>query len=319
MQHADFPARGYHGDMSPPPSRPLPSVLGDKSVVVLGAGKVGTAVAILLHEAGLRIVALTTQSPATAEQVASRVGALAGTDNAAAAAEGDIVLVTVGDDSVGRVVAQVATAGGFRRGQLVVHMSGALPLSVLAPAAESGALIGCVHPLQSFATTEDASHMICGSTFGITPGSGALQALEALVDLLGGHPVLVGDRDKAVYHAAAVMASNYLVAVEDMAVHLLMSAGFDEESALRALQPLVSGTVENVGKLGTTNALTGPIVRGDVETVRAHLDALRGLPDGELQLYRALGRHTLEIACRRATLSAETIVALREALSEGIC
>jgi hypothetical protein len=97
----------------------------------------------------------------------------------------------------------------------------------------------------------------------------------------------------------------------------LMGAGFEEESALRALQPLVSGTVDNVGRLGTTKALTGPIVRGDVETVRAHVEALRGLPDGELQLYRALGRHTLEIARRRGTLSAETIIALGEVFDEN--
>ena len=186
------------------------------------------------------------RGPDDAESARCRVrrvasGRAAGTDNAVAAAQGDIVLVTVGDDSIARVVAQVAAVGGFRTGQLVVHMSGALSLSVLGPAAEAGALIGCLHPLQSCATAEDASRMIRGSTFGITPGSGALEALEALVEVLGGHPILVGDRDKAVYHAAAVMASNYLVAVEDAAVSLLVTAGFDEESALSALEPLICG------------------------------------------------------------------------------
>ena len=318
-RHPNCRVRVYDGSMSQPASQPLPSALRDKAVVVLGAGKVGTAVARLLSEAGLPIAAATTRSTATAELAASRTGAQAGTDNAAEAAKGDIVLVTVNDDSVASVVAEVAAAGGFRLGQLVVHMSGALPLSVLSPAAKVGALIGCAHPLQSFATAEDASCMMRGSTFGITPGPGALEALEALVEVLGGRPVLVGDEDKAVYHAAAVMASNYLVAVEDMAVRLLVTAGFDEASALRALQPLVSGTVDNVSTLGTTSALTGPIVRGDVDTVRAHVEALRGLPDGELRLYCALGCHTLEIARRRGSLDAETIDALRAALGEGIC
>jgi predicted short-subunit dehydrogenase-like oxidoreductase (DUF2520 family) len=303
--------------MSPTASQPLPLVLRDKTVVVLGAGKVGSAVALLLHEAGLRIAAVTTLSATTAEKAAAPVGAKSGTDNAAAAAMGDIVLVTVNDDSISRVVADVAEAGSFRPGQLVVHMSGALSLDVLAPAAEAGASIGCAHPLQSFATAQDASRLIGGSTFGVTPGLGALEGLEALVAVLGGHPVLVRDADKAIYHAAAVMASNYLVAVEDMAVHLLMSAGFDEAAALQALQPLVSGTAGNVRKLGTTDALTGPIVRGDVETVRTHVEALRTLPDGELSLYSALGRHTLQIASRRGTLDTQTIEAVREVLGDG--
>ncbi|MEI7813311.1 MAG: DUF2520 domain-containing protein [Coriobacteriia bacterium] len=292
------------------------TLLADKRVVVLGSGKVGSAVARLLSEAGLRVTEVTTRSLATAENAALRTGAKAGTDNAAAAAKGDIVLVTVNDDSVSIVVAQVAAAGGFRRGQLVVHMSGALPLSVLEPAAKQGALIGCAHPLQSFATFDDASAAMPGSVFGITPGPGSLQALEVLVDLLGGTSVLVDDQNKALYHAAAVIASNYLVAVEDMAVQVLTSAGFDRESALGALQPLISGTVDNIRARGTTGALTGPIVRGDVDTVRSHVAALRQLPGAELHLYRSLGRHTLEIARRRDTLDAETIEALREVLAD---
>ena len=280
---------------------PLPTVLAGKRVVVLGAGKVGTAVAALLRYAGLPIAATTAR----------------GDDNAAAAAQGDIVLVTVNDDAIAGVVAEVAQFDGFRLGQLVVHLSGALPLSVLSPAAEAGAAVGCMHPLQSFASADDAARLLPGSVFGITPGSGARDAIEALVEVLGGEAVMVADEDKALYHAAAVTASNYLVAVEDTAVHLLMRAGFDEDAAMRALQPLMAGTAENVSRLGTTDALTGPIVRGDVETVRGHIEALRGLPGDELGLYRALGRRTLEIAQRRGMLAARTASELRELLWEA--
>jgi predicted short-subunit dehydrogenase-like oxidoreductase (DUF2520 family) len=302
--------------MRPTPAQPLPVVLRDKAVVVLGAGKVGSAVAGLLRVAGLRITAVTTKSQSSAEKAAASPGAEADTDNAAAAARGDIVLVTVNDDAIASVVAEVADAGGFRPGQLVVHMSGALSLAVLSPAADAGAFIGCAHPLQSFATAQDASRLIGGSVFGITPGPGSIAALEAMVEVLGGRSVIVADEDKSVYHAAAVMASNYLVAVEDTAVQLLMSTGFGEGDALAALQPLVSGTVGNVRALGTTSALTGPIVRGDVDTVRAHVEALRGMPGDELSLYTALGRHTLAIAARRGTLDASTLKALASVLSE---
>lgn len=287
-------------DEHDPHQPPLPAVLAGKKVVVLGAGKVGIAVAALLRYAGLPIAAATAH----------------GDDNAAAAALGDIVLVTVNDDAIAGVVAEVAQFDGFRLGQLVVHLSGALPLSVLAPAAEAGAAVGCLHPLQSFATADDAARMLPGSVFGITAGPGARDAIEALVEVLGGEAVMVADADKSLYHAAAVMASNYLVAVEDMAVHLLMHAGFDEDAALRALKPLMAGTADNIERMGTTEALTGPIVRGDAVTVRGHVEALRGLPGDELGIYRALGRRTLEIAQRREALTAEQVRELRELLSE---
>lgn len=294
---------------------PAYGLLG-KRIVVLGAGKVGSAAAVLLREAGFEIAAVTTRTAETAAAAAARAGTVAGTDNAAAALLGDIVLVTTNDDATAGVVAEVASAGGFRAGQLVVHMSGALPLSVLGPAADAGTTIGCAHPLQAFATVEDAVVAMRGAVFGITPGDGALGAMEALVAALGGHSMLVADADKALYHAAAVVASNYLVAVEDLAVQLLMSAGFDEFSAQRALHPLAAGTLGNVGRLGTTDALTGPIVRGDVDTVRGHIDAVRPLPGPELSLYRALGRHTLKIATRRGTLTAQQIAALAAVLAE---
>lgn len=295
-----------------------------RRVVVLGAGKVGSAAAVLLREAGYEPVAVTTRSLETAAEAETRTGAAGGIDNTAASMQGDIVLVATNDDAIATVVAEVAAADGFRPGQLVVHLSGALPLSVLAPAARVGARIGCLHPLQAFATAEDAVRTMPGSVFGVTPGPEAAEQVEELVRALGGESVLVADADKALYHAAAVMASNYLVAVEDGAVRLLMQAGFDEQSALRALRPLVAGTVDNVFRHGTTAALTGPIVRGDIDTVRGHIEALSALvADGsrassdELSLYCALGRHALEIARRRGTLTPEQDAALLQLLSQA--
>lgn len=307
-----------HTAENPERPGPLPSSLAGKRVVVLGAGKVGTAFASLLHDAGLEIAAVTTLHAETAEAAADLLGARVGADNASAAAIGDIVLVTTTDDAIGTVAAEVAAARGFRPGQLVFHTSGALPLSVLAPAAVAGALIGCLHPMQSFATGKDAAHLLRGSVMGMTAGSppDARDLLEAIVAVLGGHAVEVADADKALYHAAAVTASNYLVAVEDAAVRLLMRAGFDEPSAARALRPLMTGTADNVARLGTTDALTGPIVRGDVATVRSHVVALSTLPGDELAFYRTLGLQTLEIAIRRGTLAAEQVAALTELLAE---
>jgi predicted short-subunit dehydrogenase-like oxidoreductase (DUF2520 family) len=294
---------------------PLPAVLLGKTVAILGAGKVGCAVGGALRGAGLPVVAVTTRSAQTAAQAAERTGAHAGTDNAAAAAGADIVLLTTNDDAIARVCSEVATAGAFRPGQLVVHMSGALPLSILEPAAGAGARIGCAHPLQSFATHGQAARDIPGSVFGVTSGPDAAVQLEAIVNALGGHSVTVPEDKKTLYHVAAVIASNYLVAVEDLAQQLLLEVGLDEPSAAVALQPLAAVTLGNVAELGTASALTGPIVRGDADTVRRHLDALEGLPEDWLPLYTALGRHTLAIAERRGTLGEETLAVLRRLLA----
>jgi len=284
-------------------------------VVVLGCGKVGSAVAVLLRDAGLRIAAVTTRTAANAQRAQALTGAQASTDNAPAATKGEIVFVTANDDAIEGIAAEVADAGAFREGQLVVHMSGALPLGVLAPAAAAGAAIGCAHPMQSFATAEDAARKMPGSVFGTTAGAGAAERLEALVAVLGGTVARVGDENKTLYHAAAVMASNYLVSVEDSAARLLTGAGFDEATALAALGPLMAGTVDNIAAHGTTVALTGPIVRGDVQTVRGHVAALSELPGDALELYRVLGRHALEIVIRRETLPTEKVEALRAALA----
>lgn len=294
----------------------LPDVLVGKKVAILGAGKVGCAIGILLRDAGMPVVAVTTRTPANAENAAQLTGGQPGTDDAAAAALGDIVLLTMNDDAIAHACAEIAQAGALRPGQLVVHMSGALHLSVLDPAAKVGACVGCAHPLQSFASCEQAVRDIPGSVFGITAGPGALEALEALTSVLGGLSAYVDEDRKTVYHAAAVMASNYLVAVEDMAIRLLMNAGFDERRALQALAPLAHATLDNVLEIGPTQALTGPIVRGDVDTVRRHVEALRDLPEDRLDLYRVLGRHTLDIAARRDTLSADTLQALFDALAD---
>jgi predicted short-subunit dehydrogenase-like oxidoreductase (DUF2520 family) len=294
----------------------LPSLVGRK-VAILGAGKVGCAVGVALAEAGLPVVAVTTRSAGTATQAAHLTGGEPSTDNPSAAAMADIVLITTNDDAIARVASQVAEAGAFRPGQIVIHMSGALRLSVLEPAARAGAHIGAAHPLRSFATYYQAVRDIPGSVFGVTAGPDAAEELEAFVRALDGRPESVPDDKKILYHAAAVMASNYLVAVQDMATLLLADAGFDESIASEALGPLARGTLDNVIELGTAKALTGPIVRGDVDTVRRHIDALEGLPTDRLELYKALGRHTLAIADRRGTLADKTLAELRDILGAG--
>jgi predicted short-subunit dehydrogenase-like oxidoreductase (DUF2520 family) len=292
------------------------AVLGGRAVSIVGAGKVGQAVGSLLRDAGVRIAGVSCRDDDKAAAAALATGGRPETDPAAAARDADIVLLTVPDDAIGVVADEIASRDGFRAGQVVAHLSGTRGLDVLAPALEAGAGVACLHPIQSFASAAHARKVLPGTFFGVTADGEARDVANEIVSLLGGVSVDVRDEQKTLYHAAAVVASNYLVALEDIAASLLVEAGFDEGTASRALFPLVRGTVANIREFGTARALTGPVARGDVETVRIHLDALAALSADRLRMYKVLGRHALTIAWESGRLDEGEYEALGSLLAE---
>jgi predicted short-subunit dehydrogenase-like oxidoreductase (DUF2520 family) len=274
----------------------------EHSVAVIGAGKVGQALASLLRKAGADITTVTARSPEAAEAAALATGGRATTDNASAARSANVVLVTVGDDALATVVQEVADAGGWTPGQAVVHASGVYGLEPLASAAEVGAHVACAHPLQSFANAHHAIQEIPGTVFGVTANEDSIEIAVELVRAVGGVPVEVAGEAKALYHAAATVASNHLVALEDIATEMFVRSGMPADVARDALWPLLRGTVTNVRRFGTRQALTGPVVRGDIDTVRRHLAAIDGLPALYRSTYRDLAAHAVEMAVSRGDI-----------------
>lgn len=192
----------------------------------------------------------------------------------------------------------------------IVHLSGARGLDQLAAVAPNPR--GSFHPLQSFPMPRPPS-AFRGITIAVDATSPALERrLRALARRLGSTPKHVGDRERALYHAAAVFASNFLDVVVGQGVQLLRQLGWSEEEATRALLPLVEGAVDNIRKRGVVGALTGPIRRGDAETVSSHLDAL-----GDPDLYRILGLVALQMA-REAGLDPEAVERTRRALTRDV-
>ena len=277
----------------------------DCTVAIIGAGRVGSAIGSLLRQAGVTVTAVTTRHDATARAAALSTGGEPLTDNVAASRTATLVLIAVPDDSIDSVIREIASGGGFAVGQVVAHLSGALGLDVLRPAADAGAVIGCVHPAQSFANAQHAIQEIPGSVFGVTADQDVRRVLEALVGVLGGIPVFVTDGKRPLYHAASVMASNYLVALSDIASELFERAGFSPQEARSALEPLVRGTATNIRVAGPRGALTGPVARGDIDTVRAHLAALEDVPAEIGQTYRLLGLRAARIARETGRISEE--------------
>ncbi len=267
--------------------------------VVVGAGRVGTAVGHLLQQRGLRVTAVASRGEDSLQRAGGYIsGALMTTDVVKAGKKGNVILITTPDDLIADTCLSLVSGGAVRRGAYVLHMSGALGLDVLAPAEEAGARTASVHPLQTFADVKGAVKRIPGSVFAVTARDEAAgEWAKELVRSLGGDPVTLAEKDKTLYHIGAVVASNLLVALEHAAELIYQEIGIYRETALKALMPLIEGTVSNLKRLGTEGALTGPVARGDIGVVRRHLECLeREERELLLRVYASLSLFALDLA-----------------------
>ncbi|MEK7216742.1 MAG: DUF2520 domain-containing protein, partial [Chloroflexota bacterium] len=235
------------------------------NIGLVGAGRLGASLVAALAAGGLRVVAVGSRNEAAAASAGAR-GALGSTSLQAVADHSDVVFITTLDAAI----APVAAGLRWRPGQLVLHCSGALSLDALSAAAEQGAATGCFYPLQTFAAGAGAGAWD-GITVALEGEPSVLAFLSGLARRLGGKPIVLASGQKALFHAAAVFASNYTVTLIAGAADLWQRLGFDRDQALSGLLPILRGTVGNLERLGLPGALTGPIVRGDRATIERHL------------------------------------------------
>lgn len=279
----------------------------------IGAGVVGTVLSAALAGAGYPVAAVYSRNASRRDAAARGAQAQAVRTTQDVADLADVVFLTVPDDAI------AAVAGGIRwsAGKSVVHCNGAASLDLLAGPRSQEAAVGAFHPLQSFATEEQARRNLPGSAIAIDASTDELLAhLEAIAVALGGHPLtLHGDR--AVYHLSAAIASNYLVTLLDLAAGLWCELGLSKEEGLRALLPLVRGTVENLDRVGLPAALTGPIARGDVGTIERHLAVLDRVAPEARTMYKELARRTIPIALAKGRIDATTARRLAASLGDG--
>jgi predicted short-subunit dehydrogenase-like oxidoreductase (DUF2520 family) len=205
----------------------------------------------------------------------------------------DVVILAVPDDVIGQVAARVALGHGLGERHVVLHLSGRLDASALAPLRSTGAALGSFHPLQTVADPVAAPARLRGAHAALEGDPRAVAAGRALAAALGLVPVVLGGAGKVLYHAGAVMVANYTVTLVGVAERLARAAGVPVTLAERLYLPLLRGALENLEELGPARALTGPVRRGDDGTIRAHLEALE--PEDRV-LYAALGRAALELA-----------------------
>lgn len=280
----------------------------------IGAGTVGAALAQGLRAVGYEIIGVTSRTPASCRRFAERVpGAQVYPDAQGLANAAELVFITTPDDTIPAVVGAVH----WRPGQMVVHCSGADSTNILEPARQSGAHVGVFHPLQSFASIDEAIQHLCGATFALEGESPLMEVLESMASALDGRSIPLKPGQKVLYHAAAVMASNYLVALASLSARLWREFGVEEERAIGALLPLMRGALNNLERLGLPAALTGPIARGDVNTIRKHLGALALQAPELLAVYQELAAHTIPLAEAKGRLSPQKVGELRQLLAEA--
>ncbi|MBQ1107241.1 Rossmann-like and DUF2520 domain-containing protein [Streptomyces anulatus] len=272
------------------------------TVGVVGAGRVGPALAASLQLAGHRPVAVSGVSDASRRRAAELLPDVPVVEPAEVLAHAELVLLTVPDDVLPTLVEGLAETGAVRPGQLLVHTSGRYGARVLDPALRAGALPLALHPAMTFTGTAVDVQRLAGCSFGVTAPQELRLAAEALVIEMGGEPEWIAEESRPLYHAALALGANHLVTLVAQSMELLAKAGVAAPD--RMLGPLLGAALDNALRSGDA-ALTGPVARGDAGTVAAHIGELREHAPQAVAGYIEMARATADRALAHGLLKAE--------------
>src|SRR5437016_10031656 len=267
----------------------------------IGAGRVGTGLASGFARAGVNVVAIASRKIASAQKLAKRVRRARACVPQELADRADIVFLTVPDDAI----EGLASTLGWRKGAACVHCSGAAELDVLKKAVADGALAGGFHPLHMFGEAGESAGALAGCAIALAGPDMLVEKLERLARVLGAKPLRLPEGGRALYHAAANFSGAFVIALIQETISLWGKLGIAEADALAALLPLLRGTADNVEKLGAAGGLGSAIARGDLGTIRRHLDALAESAPDSLELYRILSLRSIPLALAKGTLKPE--------------
>ncbi|MFF1693034.1 Rossmann-like and DUF2520 domain-containing protein [Streptomyces sp. NPDC058257] len=284
------------------------------TVGVVGAGRVGPALAAALQLAGHRPVAASGVSEASVRRAALLLPDVPLVTPAQVLERADLVLLTVPDDALPSLVEGLVETEAVRPGQLMVHTSGRYGTKVLEPALRAGALPLALHPAMTFTGTPVDVQRLAGCSFGITAPEELRLAAEALVIEMGGEPEWIAEESRPLYHAALALGANHLVTLVAESMDLLRDAGV--EAPDRMLGPLLGAALDNALRSGDA-ALTGPVARGDAGTVAAHVAELRKHAPQTVAGYLAMARATADRALAHGLLKPELAEDLLGVLANG--
>lgn len=283
------------------------------AVGVVGTGRVGSVLGAALVRAGHQVVAVSAVSHASVRRAQRQLPDAPITSIEQVVADAELVLLAVPDDALEAVVTGLAETERWRRGQLVVHTSGAYGVGVLAPATRAGALPLALHPAMTFTGRSEDDARLAGAPFGVTAPDPLRPVAESLVVEMGGEPIWVDEQARPLYHAALTVGSNHLVTLVTESADLLRRAGVAEPS--RMLGPLLHASLDNALRQGDSG-LTGPVSRGDARTVAAHLSTLAEHAPQSVAAYVAMARLTADRALAAGRLAPERAESLLGVLAD---
>ncbi|HWC73680.1 MAG TPA: Rossmann-like and DUF2520 domain-containing protein [Gemmatimonadales bacterium] len=283
-----------------------------RAIGLIGPGRAGVGLALALAHAGYAVCLHGRKRKFVPPPLTVTVGD--GNKPPPWIADTPIVILAVRDDAIQPLAESLARARAINERHVVLHLSGVQGQEALGALVGSRAALGSLHPLQTIVEPEQTPQRLKGAWAAVEGMPRAVEAGEQLARDLGMRPFRIATKSKAIYHAGAVFASNYLVVVEAVAQRLLRHAGLSDADAWAALRPLVEGTFENLTRYEPREALTGPVVRGDTATIVRHLESLT-LDDAKL--YRALGRAALELAQKQG-MDKKTAEKIADALATDL-
>jgi len=282
---------------------------------VIGGGRAGRTLARVFALDGIFTIGdVLDQTQALAADAVTFIGSGRAVSVPASMSGADVWMLTPPDDQIIACGKALAASGVLQPGNVVFHISGASPSRELAAVMMSGARIASVHPLRSFADPALAAQTFSGTYCAAEGDADALAVLRPAFESVGAHVSEIDPAFKTIYHAASVIVSNYLTALMEAGLRSYGKSGLGRGEALRMMEPLVRETVDNVFRLGTVDALTGPIARGDGAVVTRQVDALTGWDPGVAAIYRQLGAIALELARAQAKADPKALDAIARTL-----
>ena len=265
----------------------------------IGAGAVGGSLAVALHDAGYPVVSVASRTHASSEVFAGRIpGCVPYRSLQKLVDSAGFVFVTTSDDAI----SQVCDSLRFREGQGVAHCSGAASLEPLQSAVKQGGIVGAFHPLQAFSSVDEGIKNIPGTTFGIEAGPELRDYLERMAIDIGGNPIFLRPEDKVLYHLSGVLMGNLLAVLASVASSVWPKFDHTRDEGIRALTPMMGAVARNLDAAGVPQGVAGPFPRGDVGTIRKHLEALTSSAPEYLPLYCELALAGLPFAVEKGAL-----------------
>ncbi len=288
-----------------------------KKVVIIGAGAVGISFGCLLDKIGYQILAFVSNSLKSAQKGVNLINdARATTDYANFIKKADLILITTPDQAIKKVASELFELDLVKNKATLIHLSGALDSDILADKGNETYGRLSLHPLQSVANIEQGINKLPKSFFTIEGNDLGIKKGKEILTALDVDYKIITKEAKPLYHAAACVASNYLVAIVDLAIKMMQEVGISNDDALSALLPLIKGSVENIAQSDPAQALTGPLARGDKETIKQHLTSLKTFLPEKIKLYNKLAEQTIELAGEKGSISEIQTESLYQVIQE---